>query len=277
MTARQARGAGPGDAVRIGADRTYRLAIRLFGTLFRVMGYRFDVRGVEHIPTDGPAVVAGNHIGFLDFTFVGYAARPRGRHIRFMAKRSVFELPVVGRLMRAMHHVPVDRMHGASAYRRALRLLDAGQVVGVFPEATISRSWLLKPFRRGAAGLAVSRGVPLVPAVVWGGHRILTVDGHRTLRRGMPVTIIVGEPLHAAPGESVDELSARLHLRMEELLAEAIDGYPDTPRDEHDRWWLPHDRGGSAPDVDTAAALDREAVARIGDAFEADPRAKETS
>lgn len=251
-----------------GRDRTYRFVIGVFGILFRLMGYRFDVRGVDHIPTTGRAVVAGNHIGFLDFTFIGYAARPRGRRIRFMAKTSVFELPVVGRLMRAMHHVPVDRSRGASAYRRGLALLDADEVVGVFPEATISRSWLLKPFRRGAAGLAISRSAPLVPVVVWGGHRILTVDGHRSLRRGMPITIVVGEPLHAAPGESVDDLTRRLHVSMELLLAEAIDTYPASPRDEADRWWLPHDRGGSSPDPETAAVLDREAVARIGESFE---------
>ncbi|MBP2390534.1 lysophospholipid acyltransferase family protein [Aeromicrobium fastidiosum] len=251
-----------------GNDKTYRFVIWVFGHLFRLMGYRFDVRGVEHLPTSGRAVVAGNHIGFLDFTFIGYVARVRGRRIRFMAKTSVFELPVVGRLMRAMHHVPVDRSRGASAYRRGLALLDADQVVGVFPEATISRSWLLKPFKRGAAGLALQRGAPLVPVVVWGGHRIYTVDGHRSLRRRVPITIVVGEPLQAEPGETVDGLTERLHASMGLLLAEAIDTYPESPRDDADRWWLPHDRGGSAPDVETAAVLDREAVARIGETFE---------
>ncbi|WP_371811202.1 lysophospholipid acyltransferase family protein [Aeromicrobium sp. CFBP 8757] len=251
-----------------GKDRTYRFVIVVFGLLFRLMGYRFDVRGVDNIPTSGRAVLAGNHIGFLDFTFIGYAARPRGRRIRFMAKTSVFRLPVVGRLMRAMHHVPVDRSHGASAYRRGLALLDDEQVVGVFPEATISRSWLLKPFRRGAAGLALHRDAPLVPVVVWGGHRIYTVDGHRSLRRGVPVTIVVGTPLRAERGETVDALSDRLRASMELLLAEAIDTYPESPRDEDDRWWLPHDRGGAAPDPQTAAVLDREAVARIGETFE---------
>jgi hypothetical protein len=104
--------------------------------------------------------------------------------------------------------------------------------------------------------------------VVWGGHRIYTVDGHRSLRRRVPVTIIVGEPLHAGRGETVDGLTERLHASMGLLLAEAIDSYPETPRDESDRWWLPHDRGGSAPDPETAAVLDREAVARIGETFE---------
>jgi len=236
--------------------------------MFRLMGIRFDVRGVEHLPATGAAVVASNHIGFLDFTFIGYAARERRRLIRFMAKRSVFEAPVAGRLMRAMGHIPVDRRSGSGAYRQGLRRLDAGQLVGVFPEATISRSWVLKAFRRGAAGLAVSRQVPVVPVVVWGGHRIFTVDGHRSLRRRMPVTIIVGEALVPGAGETVDELSARLHASMEGLLDEAIDTYPESPRDEQDRWWLPHDRGGAAPDPETAAVLDREAVARIGDVFE---------
>lgn len=242
--------------------------IRVFGALFRLMGYRFDVRGMEHIPTSGPGVVAGNHIGFLDFTFIGYAARARGRRIRFMAKRSVFDAPVAGRLMRAMHHIPVDRRAGWQAARRGLDLVRDGELIGVFPEATISRSWLLKPFRRGAAGIAAHHGAPLIPVVVWGGHRILTVDGHRTLRRRIPITIMVGEPLLRTEGETVDELSARLHHRMEALLDEAIDTYPDRPRDDRDRWWLPYDRGGTAPDPETAAVLDREAVARIGDIFE---------
>jgi 1-acyl-sn-glycerol-3-phosphate acyltransferase len=251
-----------------GSDRTYRVVIRIFGTLFRLMGYRFDVRGVEHLPASGPGVVAANHIGFLDFTFIGYAARKRKRLVRFMAKRSTFEVPVVKWFMRKMRHIPVDRRAGFRAYRQGLRELDQGQLVGVFPEATISRSWLLKPYKRGAAGLSISRQVPLIPVVVWGGHRIYTVDGHRSFRRRMPVTIIVGEALRPEVDESIDELSARLHVRMEGLLAEAIDSYPAKPRDDADRWWLPQDRGGSAPDPETAAVLDREAVARIGDTFE---------
>lgn len=249
-------------------DRTYRWANRIFATGFRLMGYQFDVRGMEHIPASGPGVIAGNHIGFLDFTFIGYAARPRGRNIRFMAKRSVFELPVVGWLMRSMRHIPVDRSSGARAARRGIEHVRSGELIGVFPEATISRSWQLKPFRRGAAGIAHYCGVPLIPVVVWGGHRVLTVDGHRSLRRRIPITIMVGEPLHAGQGEPVDGLSARLRVSMEALLDEAIDTYPDVPRDDADRWWLPHDRGGSAPDAATAAVLDREAVARIGDIIE---------
>lgn len=251
-----------------GSDRTYRVVIRIFGTLFRLMGYRFDVRGVDNLPAEGAGVIAANHIGFLDFTFIGYAARRRKRLVRFMAKRSTFESHASGWFMRRMRHIPVDRRAGFRAYRRGLQELDRGQLVGVFPEATISRSWLLKPFKRGAAGLSISRQVPLIPVIVWGGHRIYTVDGHRSLRRRMPITIIVGEAMHPGVDETVDELSMRLRERMETLLDEAIESYPGAPRNEDDRWWLPYDRGGTAPDPETAAVLDREAVARIGDTFE---------
>jgi 1-acyl-sn-glycerol-3-phosphate acyltransferase len=246
-------------------DRTYRGVVGSFAVAFRLLGIRLDVRGIDNLPGEGPAVLAGNHIGFLDFTFVGYAARQRERRVRFLSKKSIFGLPVIGRAMRAMRHIPVDRQSGAVAYRQSLRLLDEGEVVGVFPEATISRSWLLKPFKRGAAGLSVSRRVPLVPVIVWGGHRIYTVDGHRSLRRGRPVTVLLGAPLHPEPGESVDALTARLHTSMEALLDEAIDSYPEQPRDDADRWWLPAAKGGTAPGVETAARLDGEALARIGD------------
>jgi 1-acyl-sn-glycerol-3-phosphate acyltransferase len=244
-------------------DRTYRIVQRIVAGAFRLLGLRITVRGAEHLPATGPAVVASNHTGFLDFTFIGYAARERGRLVRFMSKVSVFESRLSGWLMRAMRHIPVDRWSGAAAYRHARRLLDDGEIVGVFPEATISRSWLVKGLKPGAAGLAISRSVPLVPAVVWGSHRIMTVDGHRSLRRGKAVTILLGEPLRPTAGESVGGLTARLHTAMTALLDEAINTYPDVPRSEADRWWLPQVHGGSAPPADVAAVLDRAALARI--------------
>jgi 1-acyl-sn-glycerol-3-phosphate acyltransferase len=245
------------------SDRTYRWVQRIVATVFHLLGLRITVRGAEHLPATGPAVVASNHTGFLDFTFVGYAARERGRLVRFMSKLSTFESPWSGWLMRAMRHVPVDRWSGALAYRQARRLLDEGEIVGVFPEATISRSWLVKGLKPGAAGLSISRSVPLVPAVVWGSHRVMTVDGHRSLRRGKAITILLGEPLHHAEGESIAGLTERLRIALTELLNEAIRTYPDAPSSDADRWWLPHAYGGTAPPPDVAAALDRAALARI--------------
>ncbi len=245
-------------------DRAYRWVVSAFAGLFRLLGVRISVHGAEHLPARGPAVLATNHISFLDFAFVGYAARERGRLVRFMAKKSLFETPGVGHLLRAMGHVPVDRWSGAGAYRQARRRLGQGEILGVFPEATISRSFRVKRLKAGAAALSSRSGAPIVPCILWGAHRIATVDRRPSLRRGVAVTILLGEPIVPREGEDVDVLTARLRSALETMLDEAIDAYPDQPRDDADRWWLPHDRGGTAPDVETGNRLDREALRRIG-------------
>ena len=240
---------------------TFRAVVRVLRLLFGALGLRIHVAGVEHLPTAGGAVVAANHTGYLDFAVVGHLGLERRRHVRFLAKSGVFEVPVVGRAMRAMRHVPVDREQGAGAARRAMRLAAAGEVVGVFPEATISRSWLVKPLAPGAAAIAITSQVPLVPVVTFGGHRVLTVDRRGSLRRGTPVLIRVGEPLRPGPDEDPAAVTAALASRLTALLDEAVAAYP---RDGHDgAWWLPHRWGGSAPEPEEAARRDDDALARL--------------
>jgi 1-acyl-sn-glycerol-3-phosphate acyltransferase len=251
-------------------DRTYRWVNRAGAVLLRAWGVRLRARGLEHLPRDGAAVLAANHTSYLDFVLIEWAARRRGRFVRFMSKASVFDAPVVGPLMRAMGHVRVERWTGASAYRHGRRLVTAGEVVGVFPEATISRSFRVKRLKRGAAALALhgtrttGTPVPLVPCVVWGGHRLLTVDGRRTLRRGVAVDVVVGEPLLPRDDETVESLTGRLREALERLLDDAVAHYPQRPRSDADRWWVHADRGGTAPDVATGEALDRAALERVG-------------
>ncbi len=244
-----------------GPEPTYRATIGVLRVVFAVLGLRIDVRGAEHVPRVGAAVLAANHTGYLDFALIGYLGRERGRFVRFLAKASVFEAPLIGRAMRAMGHVPVDRMQGGGALRQAIRTARRGEVVGVFSEATISRSWLVKPLASGAAAIAIETRAPLIPVVSFGGHRVLTVDGHFSLRRRAPVLIRVGAPLTPWPGEDAHALKARLHSAMSQLLEETIQVYP---RAGHDgAWWLPARWGGSAPDPSTAARLDDEALARL--------------
>lgn len=256
-------------------DRTYRLVVRAALGLFALLGLRIDVRGAEHLPRRGGAVVASNHTGFLDFLFVGLVGRRGGRFVRFLAKEAVFDAPVAGTAMRAMAHIPVDRAHGEVALRQAVAAAGAGEVVGVFPEATVSRSWELRPFRPGAAAVATWCQVPLVPVVVWGAHRIVTVDGRRSFRRGTAVTVLVGEPLRPAPDADPYAVSDQLRERMAALLAEAMDAYPDRPRDDADRWWLPASRGGTAPGIAEALRLDEEGMRRAD--LAAAERARRTS
>src|ERR671917_2493513 len=210
-------------------DRPYRFIIRVALVVFRLFRFRFDVRGSEHVPTSGGAVVCRNHVSYLDFTFLGLAALPQHRLVRFMAKISVFANRFSGPFMRAMHHIPVDRKAGAAAFDLAVRALKDGEVVGVFPEATISSSFRVKELKAGAARMALDAGVPVIPAAVWGGHRVAT-KGHRVeLRRGVAVTVVLGEPIHPEPGEKAQPLLRRTRAAMEELLDEAQRSYPQQP------------------------------------------------
>src|SRR3954447_9741986 len=237
-------------------DRPYRFVIRLALIVFRLFGFRFDVRGSEHVPATGGAIICSNHVSFFDFTFLGLGALPRHRLVRFMAKSGVFAHWFAGPFMRAMRHIPVDRKAGAAAFESAVRALKDGEVVGVFPEATISRSFTVKDLKAGAARMAVDAGVPIIPAAVWGGQRIAT-KGHKVMwRRGVPVTVVLGEPIVPAPGEKAQQLLRRTKVAMETLLDEAQRTYPDSPAGDDDRWWLPVHLGGTAPTPDEAAASD---------------------
>lgn len=224
-------------------------------TMFKVLDLRFDISGTEHVPRRGGAVLVSNHIGYLDFIFAGLAARPAKRLVRFMAKESVFRHRVSGPLMRAMKHIPVDRSQGEHAFRHAIEALRSGQIVGVFPEATISESFTLKGFKSGAARMAQQAGVPLVPVALWGTQRLWTKGHPRDLRRNhFPITIRAGRPLTAGPEEPVTALTERLRDRVGELLESAQQAYPGAPRSAADTWWLPAHLGGTAPPPATSAA-----------------------
>src|SRR3954468_17336856 len=237
-------------------DRPYRFIDRVVLVLFKAFGFRFDIRGSEHVPLTGGAIICSNHVSFFDFMFLGLGALPRHRLVRFMAKSAVFHHWFSGPFMRAMQHIPVDRKAGAAAFESAVRALKDGEVVGVFPEATISPSFTVKDLKAGVARMAVDAGVPIIPAAVWGGQRIAT-KGHKVQwRRGVPVTVILGEPLLPEPGERPQALLRRTKAAMEALLDEAQRTYPDVPAGDDDRWWQPVHLGGTAPRPDEIAALD---------------------
>ena len=243
----------------------YPPVVRFALGLFRALDLRIDVVGQEHVPATGGGVVVMNHTGYLDFALAGIPFwRSHRRLVRFMAKEEVFRHKVSGPLMRGMHHIPVDRRSGGAAFRTAVAALKAGELVGVFPEATISRSFALKEFKQGAARMAMDAGVPLLPVALWGSQRVLTKGRKRDLKaaRHTPICITVGAPLHPRADESRAEVTERLRREIQQLLLQSQARYPGGPRNDDDRWWLPVHLGGTAPTPEEAAALDGQGWAR---------------
>ncbi|MCW2499100.1 MAG: 2-acyl-glycerophospho-ethanolamine acyltransferase [Frankiales bacterium] len=237
------------------AEPVYLPVVGFARGVFAALRLKFDISGEEHVPARGGGVVAINHTGYLDFALAGLAFRPRKRLVRFMAKKEVFDHKVSGPLMRGMKHIPVDREAGAGSYQAAVDALRSGELVGVFPEATISQSFELKEFKTGAARMAQEAGVPIVPVVVWGSQRVWTKGRKREFnRRGTSIRIVVGEPFVPA-GDAVQG-TKELKERMQVLLDEARATYQGAPRDAEDTWWVPAAVGGTAPTLEAAEAKD---------------------
>jgi len=231
-------------------EPVYRPVIGAVMTLFKVLGWQVRVTGSEHLPAVGPGVIATNHIGYLDFVFVGYGVRPRGRLVRFLAKQEIFEHPVAGPMMRSMKHIPVDRFGRAQqALTDTVAALRRGELIGMFPEGTISRSFVPARGKPGAARMAMEAGAPLIPGAVWGSQRLLTKGRPRNFQRNVIITVDYGPPIPYTPGDDPAEVNKRLMGVIESMVDRASRDYPQQPAGPDDRWWLPAHLGGAAPTV----------------------------
>lgn len=222
----------------------------------RALGITITYHGLQNIPDRGGAVVVMNHISYLDYLPAGLASRQRRRRIRYMLKAEALESGIVDWIIRHTDCIPVDRSAGAGAYAEAVRRLRAGQLVGVFPEATISRSFELKEFKSGAVRMALEAQVPLIPLILWGPQRMWTKDHPKSLgRKKIPWTISAGEPI--PPSGAVTELDAALRASMTAILHEVQEQYPHPAG----AWWVPRRLGGGAPTPAEASRLDQEELA----------------
>jgi len=236
-------------------EPVYKAVVGFARGLFRSYRWDVDVRGAEHLPASGPAVFATNHISYIDYVVAGWAAGERGRLVRFLAKKEIFDRAGVGWLMRQMRHIPVDRFgRAADSFDAAVAALRRGEIIGLFPEATISLSFVPMAAKSGAARMALAADAPLIPAAIWGTQRILTKGRPHNFRRRVPITIVVGEPIPYQPDDDPVEITKRLMDRIGRLLEAAQEIYPDQPAGEEDRWWVPAHLGGTAPSVDEAEA-----------------------
>lgn len=240
------------------AEPTFR-ALEILAKLV-VLGTRTRITysGEENIPDRGGAVIAINHTSYVDFLPAALAVHRRHRRLRFMIKAEMQQVKVVNFLIKRTRTIPVDRGAGADAYAVAVRRLREGDLVGVYPEATISRSFELKEFKSGAARMATEADVPIVPVIVWGAQRIWTKDHPRHIGRNKaPITVEVGAPLPA--GKDIASTNDVLRESMTTLLHRAQQRYPHPAG----AYWVPRRLGGGAPSLAEAAQIEAdEAAAR---------------
>ncbi len=183
-------------------------------------GVRFV--GTEHIPREGPLIIAPNHVTFADPPLVSIPIR---RRIHYMAWDALFRVPVLAPLIRMLRAFPVDiEAADSRATREAVRLLDAGAAVMIFPEAGRSPDGRLGRFKLGAFRLACSRGVPVLPVTIVGAHEAWPPG--RVLPRPGRLTVVY-HPLAAPPASDDVRSSARaLADSVRDAIASALPALP---------------------------------------------------
>lgn len=202
-------------------------------------GLVWTVEGAHLVPTRGPVILASNHTSYLDPLCLGYVADLRGRRVRFLAKRELFDHRLVGPLMRGARQIPVERgtADAAAALDGAVAALGRGELVAIFPEGTISLDLEPMPARTGVARLAMRSGVPVWPVGLWGAHRILFKGRRPDWRRGVAEVAAIGPPVAVGGGDDVDEAADRVMEAIAVQVRRARALYPQRPAPGEDGWW----------------------------------------
>lgn len=236
-----------------GVPRTgwgYRLVAALAVTFIRSMRWKITVVGLDNVPRTGGAVLTWNHTSHIDFVIAAWGLRRLKRLPRFLAKRELWSSWLSRRVVTAVGAVPVDRASGqgrAQSLQEAVDALRAGAIVAVAPEGTISSSYEPLPFRSGAVRMAQQAGVPIIPCVTWGSHRLVTYGHEFSPRRAwrIPVTVRYGKPFHVGPDDDVHAATDRLRRTTVALVHEIQERYPDG--NPAGAWWVPARLGGGGP------------------------------
>ena len=196
--------------------------------------FRLSHQHLDRIPSAGPAIIACNHISYLDPLTNGEAIERAGRRPRFLAKEELFRIPVVGMVLRGAGQIPVARgARDRSSLARAEAALGRGEVVVVYPEGTVTTRDDRLPMegKTGVVRLSVATGVPITPMASWGSQAVWQKSGRGSLRPGRPIWTSVGEPI-AAPvspeGEQppLRELTDQVMDAITHLVVELRDRYP---------------------------------------------------
>ena len=179
----------------------------------------------EKLPAEGGCILVANHISHLDPLTFAHFVYDYGRLPRYLAKAGVFDVPVVGAIVRGAKQIPVYRLtsDASLAFRAAVEAVNKGECVAVYPEGTISRDPQLWPMtgKTGAARIALSTGVPVIPVAQWGANHILAPYSKKPrLLPRKTITMKVGDPV------MLDDLRDR--PQKPDVLREATDRIMDS-------------------------------------------------
>jgi 1-acyl-sn-glycerol-3-phosphate acyltransferase len=203
--------------------------------------FNWRLEGLEAIPPEGPLIVAGNHLSYVDPIAHAYFVVKAGRRPRFLAKQELFDNRLVGTVLRGVRQIPVDRGSGGrAALDEAVRALEAGEVVVIYPEgttATTNPDFSPGRGRTGAVRLALRTGVPILPVATWGGQYVWRKAGRQSLAFGRPLWLRAGSPVDLR-GRADEADRAAVRALTDELMAE-LGGLVDALRARYPARWTP--------------------------------------
>jgi 1-acyl-sn-glycerol-3-phosphate acyltransferase len=235
----------PPSGYPLGTNRAYKVCARILIPILNAVS-KTDWKGAENIPATGPAIVASNHVSYADVLFLTQFLYLNGRAPRYIGKKSLFEIPIVGRILYAAEQIPVDResQDASKALDHAVACLMAGHIVGVYPEGTLTRDENLWPMaaKTGIARLAILTQAPVIPIAAWGPQKVLPPYSKRL--HFWPRTKVIyraGPPIDLSPwygkiddqqalSEATAEVMKTLTTMLEEIRGESAPEIPFDPR-----------------------------------------------
>lgn len=186
--------------------------------------FNWRLEGLEKIPAEGPVIVAGNHLSYVDPLAHGYFVVKAGRRPRFLAKQELFDAPFVGTVLRGARQISVERGTGdRSPLEDAGRAVERGEVVVIYPEGTTTTTREdFSPGRgkTGAVRLSLATGVPILPVATWGGQFVWRRSGRQSLTFGRPIWVVAGEPFDPSERLDGEPDGRRLRTLTDDLMGE---------------------------------------------------------
>ena len=171
----------------------YIIAKFIFLIIFKLF-FRQKVTGQENIPQDGPFIIVANHSSLLDPVILGVSVKPK---VIFVAAAYLFEIHWLGYLLRKANSIPVQGENDISSLKRALKILQKGGVLGIFPEGGVDRQKNNLPIKAGAAFLATRVGVPIVPVKIKGADKVLP-RGAKFVRSLSKIEVEIKKPIYCS-------------------------------------------------------------------------------